>query len=382
MESFSEITTAVFVAFGAVVMFLAIMSIRKIMPILISERDIRLGQRLHFVMLFLFIGYLGILALIFIRSTEVLLVVTGLMFFLGAFFAYLVMYAGTLTIADLRAEIIERNEAEKQLKNHKEHLEDQVKERTTELRKANTQMQDDLALAAEFQRAVLPTMENPSFLNTAFRYIPQSKVSGDVYDMTINRENEFCFFLGDATGHGVSAAFMTMMVEIGLETIPHHLAADEVLRRLNRIMASRDTGKSITGIYLRIAPTGVLRLSNAGHPPLIVIPENGEPLVELNAGGCPLGMFEDELVPYVEEVYKLKEDDKLLVYTDGIEEWENSKKEQFGADALKRCLEDNRQFDIQTLLDNVLSEVHHFSEGTPCRDDVTLHCFQFQTKAL
>lgn len=269
-------------------------------------------------------------------------------------------------------------QSQNELKRQKENLEIQVQERTEELQTANHTMQEDLLLAAELQNAVLSEMQDIPFLKMSYRYFSYDLVSGDIYDMTINAKNEFCFFLGDATGHGVAAAFMTMMVEIGLDSVPHYFSGDKVLRQLNHLLASRNTGRFVTGIYLRISPEGTLYTSNAGHPSLLVIPVDGSDLVQMNEAGCPLGVFVEEHVPYVEEQYQLQDGDRVFVYTDGVTEWENLSNEQFGQQRLEEFLKENRTLEIDLLLENLTDHLKKFADDQVCNDDVTFHCFEFQ----
>ena len=269
-------------------------------------------------------------------------------------------------------------QSQNELKRQKENLEIQVQERTKELQAANHTMQEDLLLAAEMQNAVLSEMHDISFLKISYRYFSYDLVSGDIYDMSVNPQNEFCFFLGDATGHGVAAAFMTMMVEIGLDSVPHYFSGDKVLRQLNHLLASRNTGRFITGIYLRINPEGTLYTSNAGHPSLLVIPRDGSDLVKMDEAGCPLGAFVEEHVPYVEEQYQLRDGDRVFVYTDGLIEWENLSNEQFGQQRLAQFLNENRALELDHLLESLILHLKKFSNDQLCNDDVTFHCFEFQ----
>ncbi len=264
-----------------------------------------------------------------------------------------------------------------QLQEYQNHLEEQVRERTQALRMVNDLLEEDLELAAKFQQSLLSIVTEVPFLKIACRNFPHSKVSGDVYDMSINREKEFCFFLGDATGHGVAAAFMTMMVAIGLDTVPHHLSSDEVIRQINQLLASRQPEKWITGIYFRISPDGQLKACNAGHPSLVIIPQNGDPVVRLNERGCPLGMFQDEVVPYMEETYRLEEGDKVFLYTDGVIEWGNADDQFFGEKQLLRFLDEHRDLEVTMLLDHLFVHLQTFANGHACNDDLTMSCFQY-----
>jgi serine phosphatase RsbU (regulator of sigma subunit) len=187
-----------------------------------------------------------------------------------------------------------------------------------ELIRQHEQMEQALQMAAEFQWAILPEVVDLPYLNMTITYEPYAEVSGDVYDFLQNREGELAIFLGDATGHGIAAALMTMMAHIGLDGIRRNLAADESLRTLNKLMAFRKTGRSVLAVFFRITPSGYLAVTHAGHPSLIIIPANGEPPVQFNNGGCAMGIFEDEPVRYKEESYQLSVGDKIFAYTDAV----------------------------------------------------------------
>ncbi|MFT5395222.1 MAG: serine phosphatase RsbU (regulator of sigma subunit), partial [Gammaproteobacteria bacterium] len=55
--------------------------------------------------------------------------------------------------------------------------------------------QNDLMLAADFQRAVLPKIIDVDYLDIAITYEPFDSVSGDVYDFILNRERELAIFV-------------------------------------------------------------------------------------------------------------------------------------------------------------------------------------------
>ena len=236
----------------------------------------------------------------------------------------------------------------------------------------HTLVQQDLELAAEFQQMVLPAPPALPYINTEIIYRPFARVSGDVYDFLQNREGDIAIFLGDATGHGIAAALMTMMVHIGLEGIRRNLATDESLRILNRLIASRNTGRSVSAVFYRIRPSGYLTVTHAGHPSLIVLPADGSAPVQFENGGCALGIFEEEPVRYEEEAYQLRPGDKLIGYTDAAIEWANSQRETFGSERLLEFLSAQRELTVTELANSLLQKLESFSGGEKCKDDLTL----------
>jgi sigma-B regulation protein RsbU (phosphoserine phosphatase) len=240
--------------------------------------------------------------------------------------------------------------------------------------------QYELKLAADFQQSVLPEIVDVDYLEIDLIYKPYDAVSGDVYDFILNRERELAIFLGDATGHGISAALMTMMVHIAIDSLTPNLATDDSLRKLNQLISSRHTGRSVTGILFRISPDGLMKVSHAGHPSLIVIPADNSELITFKEAGCPLGLFEDEPVRYVEEGYQLKHGDKVVAYTDGLTEWRDDTKSAYSVDRLLSFINDNRKLDCKELVSAIYNDVKQFSKTTPNNDDLTLLISEYKNK--
>ncbi len=231
---------------------------------------------------------------------------------------------------------------------------------------------NDLKLAADFQQAVLPKIIDVDYLDIALMYKPYDSVSGDVYDFILNRERELAIFIGDATGHGISAALMTMMVHIAIDSLTPNLTTDKSIRKLNRLISSRNTGRSVTSILFRISPDGLMNVTHAGHPSLIVVPTDNSELILFEEAGCPLGLFIEEPVKYIEETYQLKSGDKIIVYTDGLTEWRNNVKESYGLDRLLNFINNNRTLDCETLMQSIYNDAESFSHHQRNSDDLTM----------
>lgn len=232
--------------------------------------------------------------------------------------------------------------------------------------------QNDLLLAADFQRAVLPKIIDVDYLDIALTYKPYDTVSGDVYDFILNRERELAIFVGDATGHGISAALMTMMVHIAIDSLTPNLSTDESIRKLNRLIASRHTGRSVSSVLMRIAPDGTMNVTHAGHPSAIVVLADNSDLVVFDEAGCALGLFIEEPVKYIEETYQLKPGDKVIAYTDGLIEWRNEQKEIYGIDRLLNVIQNNRALDCKSLMQGIYNDVETFAHHEDINDDLTL----------
>ena len=242
---------------------------------------------------------------------------------------------------------------------------------------APAHLEEELRLAVEFQRAVLPAPPAVDFLRMDISYRPCDGVSGDVYDFVLSRDNEVGVFVGDATGHGVVAAFVTMMIHLALDALRPDLSTDEILRRLNTLLATRRTGRSISAVFFRITPSGLLSVAHAGHPSLLIIPVSGVEPVSFSKGGCALGMFEQESVAYQEETYQLQPGDRIFAFTDGLVEWRNPVCEAFGLERVKEVLMQTRGAHLSEVIERISNRVEGFCAGTRGHDDVTLLCAEY-----
>jgi sigma-B regulation protein RsbU (phosphoserine phosphatase) len=266
-----------------------------------------------------------------------------------------------------------------QLQEDSKSLEDEVESRAKELRKKNDQMKEELQMAVEIQQFMLPEKIEMDFLKSGLLYLPHSKVSGDIYRFSKTREDQFRLFLGDATGHGVSAAFITMMVQMALSSLRTNRTSIEVIQKLNKLLAMCiPDDKFMTGVFLEVSSKGWLQSCSAGHPPIIIFSKGKKPvIVEEQSHGMPLGMFGEEIVPYTEWTFQLSEGDLFIVYTDGITEYENQQQEQFGEERLIQFIEEKRGIALKLLTQELHQTLKDFSGCEP-NDDITLIAFEFQ----
>ena len=273
-------------------------------------------------------------------------------------------------------EIKRRQAAEKELVEKSAKLQESYKELVklnSELGVLYQMIEQDLNLAGEFQGSMLPNLGGQKFLRLACRYFPSRVVSGDVYEVSRNREGDANIFIGDATGHSITAAFLTMMLHMGFRSLNGRLTTGQAMNSLNEMLVSVDTGgKFITGILARVTAAGDLFVTHAGHSPAIVLPKGADHPVRFAAGGLPLGIFPSQEASYQEERFKLACGDRFFLYTDGITERVNSGSEQFGEERLIELLLGDRSEPLEKVLDSVVHGLEEFAGGIPAQDDVTI----------
>ena len=230
------------------------------------------------------------------------------------------------------------------LKEHRDHLEDLVRERTTaletrgrELERSRDQLealvhllehqadvaQRDLHRAEIIQRSLLPHSPPslPDF-NVQTLYRPGRSVGGDLYDVVGIGERHVALVIADASGHGVSAAMLSVLFKHRLRVIDEATGRPrrpaEALRALNTSLRRDITapGLFITAAYCLLdTEDRELVVSSAGHAPLLWLRSNAETR-HIDATGPALGLYAD--AAFAEHRCRLEAGDRVLLYTDGL----------------------------------------------------------------
>ena len=103
----------------------------------------------------------------------------------------------------------------KELRDLNDNLEQKVQARTKELAQINQKMYENIEYASLIQSAILPNQNELQsfFQECAILWKPKDIVGGDIYFFHKLNEDEALLFVIDCTGHGVSGAFVTMLVK-------------------------------------------------------------------------------------------------------------------------------------------------------------------------
>jgi sigma-B regulation protein RsbU (phosphoserine phosphatase) len=121
-----------------------------------------------------------------------------------------------------------------------------------------------------------------------------------------------------------------------------------------------------------------ITLTSAGHnPPILYRASMGKAFM-LEMKGVPLGLsvlsLEDVDENLEEYTLELERGDVLILYSDGITEAENFRKDQFGEDRLLKIAQSlaKSEYPAEKIKDGILEAVKDFVGGTPQSDDITL----------
>jgi sigma-B regulation protein RsbU (phosphoserine phosphatase) len=236
-------------------------------------------------------------------------------------------------------------------------------------------IQDDLQLAAQIQKALLPGTDPlfPSW-QIDYAYQPAGAVSGDYVDF-MHQAGELYFVLGDVSGKGMAASIlMSNLHAMFRALIPVGLELCDLMSRANRMFCESTLANQYATLILgKINARGEVEMCNAGHLPPIIA--GGERSIELDSTGLPLGMFCDS--QFVSSGVKLEPNETLLLFTDGVTEANDANGSKFGTERLRNSINGSANGRPTDLLQTCVDAVAAFRSGAERNDDLTMLAMKY-----
>ena len=235
-------------------------------------------------------------------------------------------------------------------------------------------LESELDVARNIQMQMLskqfPHMEHAGVYASC---TPAREVGGDLYDFVISGDSIY-FVLGDVSGKGVPAALLMAITIAAFRAIGKkgHDIAEIASRVNNTFCRSNDDLMFVTLVVGKLdMSNGHVTFCNAGHNPMVLVDDKGKAEFIKCKPNVACGILEG--FPYEEESFDMKPGSRLIVYSDGITEAEDSVKNQFGEDRLIEWAEkcDTKCSD-QEAVNSLAESVHEFVKGAEPNDDRTI----------
>jgi sigma-B regulation protein RsbU (phosphoserine phosphatase) len=282
---------------------------------------------------------------------------------------------------DLAVEAMRRGVSDFVLKPwENSHLMRTLRSQIEKGRKKRSQLRREREETEETQAAGLALLprnipELPGF-QIAAASKPARTLSGDYFDVLDLSQGDLgdgrlAISVGDVIGKGVPAALLMSNVQATVRALATpSMQPAELAAKLNQsILRNTTRGKFVTFFYGVVdSRAGTLTYTNAGHCAPVLIRSSGE-VARLETGGAVLGVFSEW--SYEQAQIALTPGDRLLLFTDGVTDAENSVEEEFGEERLVKLAVALRELDAAGIKDRILENVAEFTGGN-FEDDATL----------
>lgn len=253
--------------------------------------------------------------------------------------------------------------------------------RLEEVENKKEQIENELTIARGIQMAMLPKIFPPyperDDISMFGMLTPAKQVGGDLYDFFIRDEKLF-FCIGDVSGKGIPASLVMAVTRSLFRTISAHENDPAVIvQNMNDSMSeTNETNMFVTFLAGALDLTdGTLRYCNAGHnAPLIMSPHKTRFMDVVS--NIPLGIVEGMF--YQEQETKLAAGEGIFLYTDGLTEAENVRKELFGEDRLLSLAAETAALTVEEQVGRISQAVKDHMGTEPQSDDLTMLSFKYQ----
>ncbi|HEY7305330.1 MAG TPA: SpoIIE family protein phosphatase [Bryobacteraceae bacterium] len=232
-------------------------------------------------------------------------------------------------------------------------------------------LEHDLELAARVQRGLLPrqTFRRDGW-HICYHYEAAGLVSGDYCDVIDAGEAGLYFMVGDVSGKGLAASMLMAHLHAMFRTlISVQLPLACMLKHASRVFSeSTLPSQYATLVCGRAMPDGTVEISNAGHPPPLLV-HNGK-VTLFEQSDLPVGLFPSEEFSITE--LHFEPGDGLVLYSDGVSEAVDPSGGEYSAERLQDVIRGSGRVNAPELVAACRDDLTGFRAHAPKTDDVTL----------
>jgi HAMP domain-containing protein len=237
-------------------------------------------------------------------------------------------------------------------------------------------LEKELELARNLQKSLLPNdLPAGGGIEFATLFEPSAAIGGDYFDVLRIAEDELAVIIADVSGHGLSSGLrMAMLKSALLILVEETREPEEILRRLDGVVRSNGESRFFVTATLSLfnLKTGVLRLTNAGHPPTYIV--RGAQVEEILLPSSALGGLGHS---YASATTTLAPNESAIWLSDGLIEATNGADEPFGYDSVVQVLAGTPGDSAVSIRNRLLAAVERHTAGHPAGDDRTLMVLRY-----
>ena len=263
----------------------------------------------------------------------------------------------------------------------------ELEEANARLAKINERMSRDLKAAAKIQETFLPRdLPRVPGMDFAWIYRPCDELAGDGLNIIPLGDGRFGLYVLDVSGHGVASALLSVtlsrllspppdpssiLIQNGKGGDPIDVKSPAVVAaHLNSLFPFDAATEQLTSMVYGIlnTATGEFRYVSAGHPGPVHLSSSALPAI-LESDGFLIGLADDT---YEERSVRLKQGDRLYLYSDGVPEAMNPAGEQFGNARLLAAIGQARSETLQMSVVFILEEISRWHGSASPQDDISI----------
>lgn len=265
-------------------------------------------------------------------------------------------------------------------------LSDDINSTVTTLKRyiaeAAARIDKELEYAKQIQLSALPSnFPCEEQYQIYAQMIAAKEVGGDFYDFYKINETTVAILVADVSGKGIPAAMFMMTAKTIIKDLSERgLNVNEIFTIANEKLCENNDANMFVTAWMGIIDitTGKMQYANAGHNPPLIKHADGTFEYLKNRAGFVLAGMED--VRYRASMFTLNYGDRIFLYTDGVTEATNIKKELFGEERLQTFMNQNMDLEAVEILNKLKNTIDVFVGVAPQFDDITMLMFDYKSR--
>ena len=221
--------------------------------------------------------------------------------------------------------------------------------------------------------------------------LPTEFLGGDYFETLIIADPQkstrhLAFLLYDIMGHGLEASSLKARIREKLENLIDVWSKDRsvlspgsMLTRLGKDIFKdcQDSSSFVELFYALYDPQEKkITYSSAGHPPPILLSDQGDEVKVLIDTDLVMGIMEDK--QYRDSQMSVKSGDILIIFSDGVVEAFDPEDQMYEEKRLIKTVQENFQLSANDIVQKTCKSIKDFTRKRPLTDELTLTIARFK----
>lgn len=245
------------------------------------------------------------------------------------------------------------------------------------------QNEEQLEIAKRIQNSILPTapLIDKHVEISAFT-LSAKGIGGDYHYFEKLGDGYYFTVIVDVSGKGISAALVTFMVSIIIDTIRSRVKemdSGKILTEANKYLSSQmKKFAKFACIMLCIydANKRTMNFTSCGLGNLHILRNKNEEFEQIENRAIPLGF--DPAITYKSKKVELRKNDHVVLFSDGITDARNPQNRSFGFQRFTHSIVKNANQSADTILKRTKKELTQFADMNNLFDDMSLAIFKIK----
>jgi serine phosphatase RsbU (regulator of sigma subunit) len=232
-----------------------------------------------------------------------------------------------------------------------------------------------MEIAHKIQTALLPKKNKIGNYEIASLMVPAKMVGGDYFDVMETSTGKLWLGIGDVSGHGVESGLIMMMAQTSIATaisLSKDNKPSAILDNVNSIIKENisrlNVDRYMTLSLLYLEDTHIVTAGR--HQDIYIHRSSTHQIEQISIRGTWIGILDDISMSNPDVLIPVGENDVIFLFTDGLSEAFNQKREMFGIENLVKLFREFAELPVDQIVTKIYNVINEYQFQQ--LDDITI----------